>query len=172
MPVLFPVALLALASPAAAQPSAAPSAPPARNALPPGAREPEPARGAAPAPALAVVEGVVRTVDLARHSLTLDADGATVVLGLDRNTLVYLPTGLSTVFELRPGVTVRAGRNGRDVAFWVQVRSVPSGGAVPSTPGQGTGPGGGGPPPAEGGAGTTPAPTPGSVPATSSPGPG
>ncbi len=101
---------------------------------------------------------------------TLDVDGAPLVLALDRNTLVYLPTGLSTVSELRPGEVVRAGRNGHGVAYWVQVRSPPAGGAPTSTPGQGTGPGGGTPPPAESPAAPAPSTPTGGVPSGSSPG--
>jgi len=112
--------LLALPAPAAAQPGGGPAdaAPPAGSAV----ADPGPA--AAPAP-LAVVDGVVESVDLAAHRVTIDAGGTPVTLALDRNTLVYLPTGLSTVFELRRGELVRAGRNEKAVAFWVQVRSAP-----------------------------------------------
>jgi hypothetical protein len=98
---------------------------------------------------LAVLTGRIRSVDLARHVVVLDVVGDPVTLGLDRNTLVYLPTGLATVQALEPGAEVRAGRNGKDVAYWIEVRSAAGGPAPPSTPGQGTGPGGGSPAPPE-----------------------
>ena len=145
---------LALAAPAHAEP---PGSSPAVES--PGPDGPVAAAGPAPGgarPTLAVVDGVVRDVDLAGHGVTLEVDGKPVVLGLDRNTLVYLPSGLSTVFALRPGEIVRAGRDGAFVAYWVAVRSAPAA-PTPSTPGQGTGPGGGSPPPPEG-PGVAPAP--------------
>ncbi len=77
-------------------------------------------------PGLTVVDGVVREVDRAGHTLTVEANGAPVILVLDRNTLVFLPSGLATVLALRPGELVRAGRSERGVAFWVQVVSSPS----------------------------------------------
>lgn len=108
---------------------------------------------------LSVVHGSVRSIDLEAHRLTLDVDGGTATLGLDRNSLVYLPNGLGTVAALRPGDEVRAGRSGRDVAYWIEVRRAPDPAAGPAMkPGQGTGPGGASPPPAE---------TPGGVPAPS-----
>jgi hypothetical protein len=84
------------------------------------------AADSAAAGGLPVVDGTIRTVDLAGHTLTVDADGEAVTLGLDRNTLVYLPTGLATVSALAPGQFVRAGRDDGFIARWVEVRSAPS----------------------------------------------
>ena len=167
LPSLAAGILLAIASNGSADDPPAPAPP---GALPAGPQASAPAQGAPGT--LAIVDGVVRTVDLAGHRGTLDVNGAPLVLGVDRNTLVYLPTGLSTVFELRPGEVVRAGRNDRFVAYWVQVRSAPAAGTTPSTPGQGTGPGGGAPAPAESPAAPAPSTPTGSVPSASSPGPG
>jgi hypothetical protein len=83
------------------------------------------ARPALAAGGLPVVDGTIRTVDLAGHTLTVDADGEAVTLGLDRNTLVYLPTGLATVSALAPGQIVRAGRDDGFIARWIEVRSAP-----------------------------------------------
>ena len=72
---------------------------------------------------------------------------------------MYLPAGLATVAALRPGDEVRAGRNGRDVAYWIEVRRAGGAAGAPAAkPGQGTGPGGASPPPAEG-AGAPPGPS-------------
>ncbi|HYD40566.1 MAG TPA: hypothetical protein VEB43_07030 [Anaeromyxobacter sp.] len=110
---------------------------------------------------LSIVNGTVRAIDLATHQLVLEVDGAPATLALDRNSLVYLPAGLATVAALRPGDEVRAGRNGRNVAYWIEVRRPAGAAAAPAAkPGQGTGPGGASPPPAEGTGG---APAPGNV---------
>jgi hypothetical protein len=137
-------ALLGLGSTAAEAPGAPP---PSAGPHDTGART-TPQEGAADE-TLATLDGVVRAVDRIGHEVTIDVGGSPVVLRLDRNTLVYLPTGLSTVFALHPGDVVRAGRNAAFVAYWVQVRSS-GGAAIPSSPGQGTGPGGGTAPPREG----------------------
>ncbi len=76
---------------------------------------------------LVVVSGTIRSVDLETHALVIDVDDGTATLGLDRNTLVYLPEGLATVAALRAGDEVRAGRNGRNVAYWIQVRRASAG---------------------------------------------
>ena len=127
-PFALAAGLLAIASPALAGPGHdLPSSSPSGD-LPGGPERPAAAEpGDAPG-TLAVVDGVVQSVDLADHRITLDVKGTPLVLGVDRNTLVYLPTGLSTVFELRPGEIVRASRNDRSVAFWLQVRPPPSAG--------------------------------------------
>jgi len=108
---------------------------------------------------LAVVNGKIQAVDLDTHRLVLEVDGGTTTLALDRNSLVYLPGGFATVAALRPGDEVRAGRNGKNVAYWIEVRSAAAAGAAPATkPGQGTGPGGAAPAPTEG-PGATPGPS-------------
>ncbi|MGC3998466.1 MAG: hypothetical protein QM767_13770 [Anaeromyxobacter sp.] len=143
---------------------------------------------ASPYTVLEPVNGTITSVDLEQHELVLEAEGGPVTLGLDRNTLVYLPTGLSTVRALRTGAQVRAARNGDSVAYWVMIGTLPpsEGGQPQPTPGQGTGPGGGAAPPAEGttspdagtaGPGGTPggagsAPSGGPGPGTSTPGGG
>jgi hypothetical protein len=114
------------------------------------------------------VSGKVSDIDRKDHKLRIETASGTVTLSLDRNTMVYTGSGLGTVLDLAPGALIRAGRNADDLAYWVQLRSVP---ALPaSTPGQGTGPAGGGSAPAgEGvgpGAGAPPAPP------TTSAGPG
>ncbi len=128
-PFALAAGLLAIASSALADPGHDLPGSSASGDLPSG---PERAAGAGPGDepgTLAVVDGVVQSVDLAGHRITLDVKGTPVLLEVDRNTLVYLPTGLSTVFELRPGELVRAGRNDRSVAFWLQVRPpAPAGG--------------------------------------------
>lgn len=100
-----------------------------------------------------MLEGRVRAIDAVAHTVVLDVAGGAVTLAVDRNTLVYLPAGLSTVLALRPGDEVRAGRNDRNLAYWMEVHR-PSSDAHPPvpTPGQGTGPGGGAPTPPERGA--------------------
>ncbi len=151
---LAALALLLWARPRAAAGDDAPT---------PTAALPAPGTGAPPARAtpLAVLEGRVRAVDLGAHAVDLDVSGRPVSLRVDRNTLVYLPTGLSTVSALHPGDEVRAGRNDRGQAYWIEVRRAPAPTApAVSTPGQGTGPGGGTPAPAERpGAATPPAGT-------------
>ncbi len=128
----LPALLLALASPAAPD-----------GAAPPDAEKPRETP-------LSVVNGTISAVDLDAHRLVLEVDGARATLALDRNSLVYLPSGLATVAALRPGDEVRAGRNGRDVAYWIEVRRPASAGAPATKPGQGTGPAGASPAPAEG----------------------
>jgi hypothetical protein len=133
----LPALLLALASPAAPAPADAAE----RKETP-----------------LAIVNGIVRAIDLDTHQLVLEVDGARATLALDRNSLVYLPSGLATVAALRPGDEVRAGRNGRNVAYWIEVRRPAGVAGGPATkPGQGTGPGGASPAPSEG-SGAAPAP--------------
>ncbi|HET6439540.1 MAG TPA: hypothetical protein VFG59_15850 [Anaeromyxobacter sp.] len=154
-----------------AGPAGDPERPPPTAFVPAGT-QPGPERGQAAVPARSLVlDGVVRSVDLAHHTVTLEAEGVEITLGLDRNTLVYLPTGLSTVFELHPGEVVRAARAKGAVAYWIQVRAPPSvPREVPATPGQGTGPGGGTPAPPEGEA--SPVRPGGPAPSASTPGPG
>lgn len=161
-------ALLALPAGAAAQerpaaatppPASAPGAPAGevRGALPPPRVVPLPDEGtpARRGTVLVEVTGTVRAVDHARQLVTIDTAAGPVTLSMDRNTLVYGPSGLGTVLDLTPGSPVRAGRNADMVAYWFTVR--PPAAPPPSpTPGQGTGPGGGaGPPP--GGEGRAPA---------------
>jgi len=147
---LLAPALLALAARAQEKP------PDETRAVPSGAPAADASRESSPP--LAVVNGVVRSLDLAAHTVQLDVGGDVQTLGLDRNTLVYVAGGLSTVFALRPGDEVRAGRNGQAVAYWIQVLRAPAPGAPPaSPPGQGTGPGGeSAPPPGEAGPGPSP----------------
>ena len=126
-PAPFAAGLLALAL-------AAPAQSPAAEASPtPSPASPGVARQGAPPAGLVVVEGVVQSVDLVAHRLTIEVDGSPLTLSLDRNTLVYRPTGLSTVFLLRPGELVRAGRSEALVAYWVEL--------LPGE-GRGAGPGG------------------------------
>jgi hypothetical protein len=114
-----------------------------------------PAEDAKPAEtAFAIVNGTIRSVDREAHAVVIEVDGGTATLALDRNTLVYLPQGLATVAALRPGDEVRAGRNDRNVAYWIQVRR-DTGAARAATPGEGTGPPAGAPP-AEASPATTP----------------
>jgi hypothetical protein len=165
-------------APAPGAPSASPPEAPGPTVRPederkrPGPQEEEPLpRGAV----LEEVNGSVRTLDLRTHKVTLDVAGSEVTLGLDRNTLVYLPTGLGAVTDLRPGALVRAARNADHLAYWVQIRGPAQGRLPESTPGQGTGPGGGGPPPAEGESAGAPPPAAGpggGSPAPSAPAPG
>jgi hypothetical protein len=83
--------------------------------------------------------------------------------------MVYTPAGLGTVLDVKPGAQVRAGKNAKGVAFWIQVRA--DGPAAGATPGQGTGPGGGSGPPSEPGTGLGPAAPPaGSSPPSTVPG--
>ncbi len=106
----------------------------------PPAPDPAPSGGGAPRQEtpLAIVNGIIRAIDLDTHQLVVEVDGATATLALDRNSLVYLPTGLATVAALRPGDEVRAGRSGRNVAYWIEVRR-PAGVAGGSAePGPGT----------------------------------
>jgi hypothetical protein len=86
-----------------------------------------------------VLEGRVGAVDLIGHTLRLEVSGAPVSLALDRNTLVYLPTGLSTVYALHPGDAVRVGRNDRGLAYWIEIRQAPPEHPAPATPPGGTG---------------------------------
>ncbi|ACL65740.1 conserved hypothetical protein [Anaeromyxobacter dehalogenans 2CP-1] len=136
------------------------------------ARDGKDAKPAKPLPRASVLEevvGTVKEVDRAHHRLTIDAAAGPVTLTIDRNTLVYGPAGLTTVLDVVAGASVRAGRNADDLAYWVTVRGPQR---PPSTPAQGTGPGGGGPPPAgEGGAPAPTAPPPGPAPGSTSPGP-
>jgi hypothetical protein len=169
---LLAVLLLCGAPPLAQSPGDAvnpPGAPPldaptpdAPSANPPDERmrPPRPEEKPGPPPSTyggrrgAVLEelnGSVRAVDLKAHRMTLDVAGRSVTIALDRNTLVYLPAGLGTIMDVRPGTQIRAARNADSLAYWVQVRGAARAGTPESTPAQGSGPGGGGPPPAEGG---------------------
>jgi len=105
-------------------PAAAAEDPPPTAALP--APPPQEGEPAGPATPLAVLEGRILAVDLAGHTVALEVAGARVSLALDRNTLVYLPAGLSTVEALRPGDAVRAGRNDHGRAYWIEVRRAPA----------------------------------------------
>lgn len=146
------LALAAAVLPGRAAPAGSDAGPPP-SAAGPAARR---AEGTAGAP-LTVLDGVLRAVDVAGHAVVVEVANGQVRLGIDRNTLVYAPAGLSTAAALRPGDRVRLGRNGRDVAYWIEVRQPPAATATPpSTPGQGTGPGGGSPAPPEGAAPVTP----------------
>ncbi|MFY3746646.1 hypothetical protein ACOQFB_22270 [Anaeromyxobacter sp. Red801] len=174
-------------------PAAAPAAPPASEPvgqLPPPRAIPDPApaagdksggkakegkdaKPARPLPRASVLEevvGTVKEVDRAHHRLTIDAAAGPITLTVDRNTLVYGPAGLTTVLDVVPGASVRAGRNADDLAYWVTVRGPQR---ATSTPAQGTGPGGGGTPPAGEGTGPGPATAPpaGPAPGSTSPGP-
>jgi len=160
--------------------------PPPDGRPPAAARDPRPpatapdARAKAlptPLPRGAIMEevsGTVRDVDRKGHRIAVDANGEQVTLALDRNTMVYTPAGLGTVLDVVPGSQIRAGRNSEFLAYWVQVRA-PGGKTEPppSTPGQGTGPGGGSAAPAteSGATGTPPAPGT-SVAPPGTPGPG
>jgi hypothetical protein len=111
------------------------------------------ARAAEPDPSLArprltTENGIIRAVDLADHALTVEGDGGAFTVALDRNTLVYLPGGLASVADLRPGARVRVGRDGPR-ASWVEVREPASGGSPPPASPQRPGPGGTAPPPAD-----------------------
>src|SRR6266545_3194708 len=89
------------------------------------------------------VSGTVRDVDRKGRRFTVEANGEQVTLALDRNTMVYTPAGLGTVLDVVAGAQIRAGRNAEFLAYWVQVRAPAGTEKPPSTPGQGTGPGGG-----------------------------
>lgn len=91
-------------------------APPAHAADP---ATPDPAPP--PRAPLETVNGTIRSVDLAEHVLRVQGDAGAFAVTLDRNTLVYLPTGLASVAELRPGARVRLARDGAR-ACWVEVR--------------------------------------------------
>ncbi len=105
------------------------------------------------------VSGTVRDVDRKGRRFTVEANGEQVTLALDRNTMVYTPAGLGTVLDVVAGAQIRAGRNAEFLAYWVQVRAPAGAEKPPSTPGQGTGPGGGS------AASATEAGTPGAAPA-------
>jgi hypothetical protein len=75
-------------------------------------------------PSLDTQDGTIRAVDLAAHTLTVQGDGGALTLALDRNTLVYLPRGLASVGDLRPGARVRVSRDGSR-ACWVEVKEEP-----------------------------------------------
>jgi hypothetical protein len=121
--------------PDARPPDAAPEQPPDARAEARGTTLP---RGAV----LEEVSGVVRDVDRKGHRIAVEAGGERLTLSLDRNTMVYTPAGLGTVLDVVPGAQIRAGRNAEFLAYWVQVRG-PARAEPPTTPGQGTGPGGG-----------------------------
>jgi len=125
------------------------------------------------------ISGVLRDVDRRGHRVTIEGQNGPVTLTMDRNTLVYGPSGLVTVDHLVPGAPVRAGRNADHLAYWVQIRGagrlVPAGKPAPaSTPGQGTGPAGGSGAPAGetgGGTGATETAPPSPEPGSATPGP-
>lgn len=159
------LAALLLAATAAAQqpPALPPAAAPPERAPPDGARAageregaPErtaPAARTQPLPRGAVLEevsGVLERVDRETHRITVATSQGPVTLSVDRNTMVYTSAGLGSVADLVPGARLRAGRNAEALAYWVQVRRALPESEPPSTPGQGTGPGGGSGPPAEG----------------------
>jgi hypothetical protein len=108
---LTPVAPAARAEPAG---SAAAETPTATLAAP--RTEPSPPSGATE------VTGVVKAVDLVAHRVAVLTSGSEVEFGWDRNTLIYQPGGAATAVALRPGVAVRAGVDGRGLAYWIQVR--------------------------------------------------
>jgi hypothetical protein len=110
------------------------------SAAPAAAAEPAPAQ-----PRLTVENATVQAVDLAQHTLTVEGDAGAVTVALDRNTLVYLPGGLASVADLRPGTRIRFAREGAR-ASWIEVRDARAEAAPPSPPSQGTGPAGGAPP--------------------------
>jgi len=171
---LFLSVALAAAVPRLAAAQAATPAPPPKapegaagtpNAAAP-AKVPEPAPGAQaaakpqkPLPRGAVLEeldGTLASVDRDAHRIRVTTAAGPVELALDRNTLVYTARGLGTVLDLRPGTSLRAGRNADHVAYWIQIRS-PLTATPPSE--AGAGPAGGGPPPSEPGpAPVSPAP--------------
>ncbi len=130
--------------PDARPPAAARDArPPATDASP---QEPRAQPRPNPLPRGAILEeisGTVQEVDRNGHRIAVDAGGERVTLSLDRNTMVYTPAGLGTVLDVVPGAQIRAGRNAEFLAYWVQVRGPGGKAEPPSTPGQGTGPGGG-----------------------------
>jgi hypothetical protein len=82
-----------------------------------------PSDAAARGALLVEVVGKVAAVDRAGHRISVDTPRGRVDLSLDRNTLVYLPTGVGTVLDVLPGAAVRAGRDGDFVAYWIQVLS-------------------------------------------------
>jgi len=133
-------------------PQRASPSPPARE----DARATSPRPATQPIPRGAVLEevsGVLEGFDRQGHRLTVGTARGPVTLSIDRNTMVYTSAGLGTVADLVPGSQLRAGRNAEALAYWVQVRRPGKDAEPPSTPGQGTGPGGGAGAPAEGGAG-------------------
>ena len=111
---------------------------PTREAMPRGA-------------VLEEVSGTLERVDRQTHRITVSTPEGPVTLSIDRNTMVYTAAGLGSVADLMPGSQLRAGRNADALAYWVQVRRSAKN-EPPSTPGQGTGPGGGSGPPVEGNA--------------------
>ncbi|WP_041448290.1 hypothetical protein [Anaeromyxobacter sp. Fw109-5] len=167
-------ALLYASHPAADQsPTLPPTVPPGNPAPSAGGPAGPPEPGAAarptsparpthePVPRGAVLEevsGTLARVDRQTHRITVSTPEGPVTLSIDRNTMVYTAAGLGSVADLMPGSQLRAGRNADALAYWVQVRRSAKD-EPPSTPGQGTGPGGGSGPPAEGeasGAGAAP----------------
>lgn len=122
------------AAPAPAAPLAAePAGGEIRGALPPPRLLPAPDRPLAPDTVLQEVVGTVRAVDRAAHRVTVATAGGEVTLSLDRNTLIYGPGGLVSVLDVVPGATVRAGRNGKMLAYWITVVATPAaGGASPA----------------------------------------
>lgn len=130
-------------------PQRASPSPPARE----DARATSPRPATQPIPRGAVLEevsGVLERVDRETHRITVATSQGPVTLSVDRNTMVYTSAGLGSVADLVPGARLRAGRNAEALAYWVQVRRALPESEPPSTPGQGTGPGGGSGPPAEG----------------------
>jgi hypothetical protein len=165
--MLLPLALAALLLAAPDATGLAPSLPPVaaptgqagQPAAGPQSGSPAPGRAPTrsatqPIPRGAVLEevsGVLEGFDRQAHRLTVGTAGGEVTLSVDRNTMVYTSAGLGTVADLVPGSQLRAGRNAEALAYWVQVRRPVREAEPPSTPGQGTGPGGGAGAPAEGG---------------------
>lgn len=118
---------------------------------------------------------MVREIDRKAQRLAVEVGAERVTLSLDRNTMVYTPSGLGTVLDVVPGAQIRAGRNAEFLAYWVQVRAPTARAETPpTTPAQGTGPGAGAAAPAtEAGAPASPPPGTGATsPATPGPGAG
>jgi len=97
--------------------------------------------------------GKVTGIDWAAQRLTVERAGRPVDMTFDRNTQVYLPERLGTLFDLGTGVEVRAAQGPTGLAIWVEV--LLAAGPAPGAPRDG-----GLPADADGGAGGRAAPSP------------
>jgi hypothetical protein len=75
------------------------------------------------------LDGTITAVARLERAVTIETDGGTVKLIVDRNTSVFLPSRLATIRELTVGTQVRASYGPDRRAFWIEVRP-------PATPGK------------------------------------
>ncbi|HET7753950.1 MAG TPA: hypothetical protein VFK85_08565 [Anaeromyxobacteraceae bacterium] len=122
------------AAPAAAgTPDAAARTGPVEPPPPPANEPPKPAPPR-------TVTGTVRSIETSPPRVVVDSgDGPQVTFEIDRNTAIYLQTGVGTVRDVRAGEPVRVSVSGADQrALWVEVMKAPapgqSEGATTTTP--------------------------------------